>query len=139
MAALTIAMTRIVLLPSYNMSHLIPHPLIRNLGLPYSFQLWIDHNVDKVVHGLGAFILVTLLFGSHFFFNHRPNARLTLSCLLVIPPIFLAEYAQKQIGRGFSQADIIAGLIGVVMAALLIRYTVIGRLMSHQYTLEKGN
>jgi len=136
LVSMTAAMTYIVLLPQYNFSHYVPHPLIKRLGFSYEFQLWVDHNMDKVFHFFGAFILVHLLFGANVYFRQRPNYRLILSAAFVLFAAFAAEYAQDYIGRGFNKSDIWIGVGGAFLAILIIKFSFIGKLLSETYYLE---
>jgi len=135
LVSMTAAMTYIVLLPQYNFSHYVPHPLIKRLGFSYKQQLWVDHNMDKAFHFFGALILVHLLFGANIYFRQRPNYRLVLSSALVLFAVFAAEYAQQYIGRGFSKPDIWIGVGGTCLAILLIKFSFIGKLLSETYYL----
>lgn len=126
----TSLMTYVVLLPQYNFSHWVPHAYLKRIGAPYSFQLWLDHNLDKLAHVIGATSILLLLYGAKLFFQKQAHLRL---CLCVISTAFCvigAELAQKWIERGFSFPDILFGVGGILIALILIKKTPLGVFLS---------
>lgn len=119
-----------VLLPQYNFSHWMPHGFLKGIGVPYSFQLWLDHNMDKMAHFFGAIYVLTLLYGAKFFLYHNPELRFKLCAAITLALVVGAEIAQKWIERGFSFPDIVVGVIGVIIASLLINKTKLGKILS---------
>ena len=122
----TVLMAYLVLLPQYNFSHWMPHGYLKSIGTPYSFQLWLDHNLDKLAHFLGAFFILIFLYGAKFFFQKQSNSRLHLCTFITMACILGAEIAQKWIDRGFSYPDIFFGTFGVLLALFLIKKTRLG-------------
>lgn len=125
-----VLMTYLVLLPQYNFSHWMPHGYLKGIGVPYSFQLWLDHNLDKLAHFLGAFFILILLYGAKFFLKKRTNSRLYLCTVITITCILGAEIAQKWIERGFSYPDVFVGILGVLVALIFTKKTRLGDFLS---------
>lgn len=119
-------MIYVVTLPQYNFSHWVPHGYLKSIGAPYSLQLWLDHNLDKLAHFLGAIFILTLLYGAKFFLYKRDNLRFYVCVLATFSLIIGAELVQKWVERGFSYADILFGVMGVFFASFLIKKTTLG-------------
>lgn len=102
--------------PDFSFYQWVPHRLLRDLGIPYSWVLGFERYGDKLAHLLIAAILVILLVGARFYFPRRFNPRLISSVLLVTATLFMAELAQHKVGRGFTSADIVAGIVGIAIA-----------------------
>lgn len=119
----TTLMTYVVLLPQYNFSHWVPHAYLKRIGAPYTFQLWLDHNLDKLAHFIGAICILLLLYGAKLFFQQQSHLRLYLCVVFTTCCVIGAELAQKWIGRGFSFPDILFGIGGILIALVLIKKT----------------
>ena len=122
-------MTYLVLLPQYNFSHWVPHGYLKSIGTPYWFQLWLDHNLDKLAHFLGALFILILLYGAKVFFQSCANTRLISCTIITVICILGAEITQKWIERGFSYPDIFFGVLGVLLALILIKKTRLGNFL----------
>jgi len=123
-------MTYVVMLPQYNFSHWVPHGYLKSIGASYSLQLWLDHNLDKLAHFLGAIFILILLYGAKIFLYKRDNLRFYVCIYITFALIIGAELIQKWIERGFSYADILFGLMGVFFASFLIKKTTLGSWLS---------
>ena len=113
---LTLSMTYIVIQPSYNFSHFVPHNLFRSLNIPYTAVLLFEQNADKALHFLGAASLVLLIHGAQVYKITKLHA-LLFTILLCIA----AEAIQLKIGRGFNSSDLLLGILGSFMAYLRIK------------------
>jgi len=99
--------------PNYNLAHWVPHGFLRQLGLPYSFVLHAEQNLDKALHFFGAALLTFLIIKSNFTFLNEQQ----ILCL-VIALCFAAELVQLLIGRSFNSIDLLLGFSGSFMAYL---------------------
>ena len=110
---LTSFMTYVVVQPSYNFSHLIPHSLLKQLNIPYKVVLLGEQHADKFLHFFGAIALVFLLTKSQIYLINKRWAFI-LTCLLCLA----AEMTQFFIQRGFNSSDLLLGFLGGFMAYL---------------------
>jgi hypothetical protein len=110
---LTGIMSYVVLLPSYNFAHLIPHDLLDSIGVSYNSQLWFERHSDNFLHFGGAAILVLLLvFSNILSTTNQPK----IALIVVTGLCIAAELAQLLIGRGFDEYDLLLGISGSFMA-----------------------
>lgn len=109
-------MAYVVVQPSYNFAHWIPHAFLYDLGIPYPTVLFFEQNADKLLHPLGAFLITVLLIKSELsIFTSRNHIIIGI----IISTVIAAEIIQYYIGRGFDVYDLILGIIGSVSAYLL--------------------
>jgi len=106
-------MTYVVIQPSYNFSHLIPHSLFKQLHIPYKVVLLGEQHADKLLHFFGAIALMFLLTKAKIWFINKRWAFI-LTCLLCL----VAELTQFFIERGFNSSDLLLGFLGSFMAYL---------------------
>ncbi len=108
-------MVYVVIQPSYNFAHFVPHQLLNQLHIPYSAVLWGEQNADKFLHFFGAAALAYLIIRAQFSTISKHSA-LGIVCLLC----FGAEYVQWWIDRGYNSGDLLLGISGGFMAYLAI-------------------
>jgi hypothetical protein len=111
-------MTYVATRESYNFSHWVPHPLLKNMGVPYAVVLWSEQNADIFLHFFGALFITLLIFGAQFwFFKTRPLAIFIFVSFLCAG----AELFQYLIARGFESNDLLLGILGSFMAYSAIK------------------
>ena len=115
---LTSMMAYVVVQPSYNFAHWIPHTLLYDLGIPYSAVLSFEQNADKLLHSLGAFLITVLLIKSEL---RILKSRNHIIIGLIVTALTAVEILQYYIGRGFDINDLVLGVMGSVSAYLLSR------------------
>ena len=110
---LALAMGYVVLQPSYNFAHWIPHTLLRDIGISYPALLAFETHADKALHLFGAFLLSISLYRSQLplLSQHR---------LYPFIAIFMAsagaELIQWSIGRGIEVNDLLVSALGCLLA-----------------------
>ena len=108
-------MIYVVVQPSYNFAHWLPHDLIKGLGVPYSAILWFEQNADKFLHFVGSLMITYLIIYSDIRAINRHYA-----FIIVILLCSAAEYVQFLIGRGYNSSDLLLGILGSFVAYLQI-------------------
>ncbi len=115
---LTMAIGYVVIQPSYNFAHWVPHHSLRAAGISYENLLWAEQNADIALHFLGAASLTALLYGSALpLLKNYKVAPLILVCLACLA----AEFAQQIIGRGMETRDLLLGICGSFMAYSVVQ------------------
>ena len=120
-----IAMSYVALLPAYDFTNWVPESILRTLGVSEVFLETLLKHADKLAHTFGALIISLLYFLSLTDSKAgRPNplkvgAKTFLTLLFMIA--VTAELIQLGIGRNFSLGDILAGLLGGVMAVSILK------------------
>jgi len=109
-------MAYVVLQPSYNYAHWIPHAFLYDLGIPYITVLSFEQNADKLLHPLGAFLITVLLIKSEL---NILKSRNHIIIGLIITMVIAAEIIQYYLGRGFDTFDLLLGVIGSIFAYFL--------------------
>ena len=112
---LTALMTYVVIQPSYNFAHWVPHTLLKKLHIPYNAVLFGEQHADKFLHFFGAALLVYLITKAQIPCFNKHKAFI-LTCLLCLT----AELVQFFIHRGFNSSDLLLGILGSFMAYLRI-------------------
>ncbi len=115
---LVIVMAYVVVQPSYNFAHWLPHRLLYDLGIPYSAVLSLEQNADKLLHPLGAFLITVLLIKSEL---NILKSRNHIIIGIIITAVIAAEILQSNIGRGFDTYDLVLGVIGSIFAYFLCK------------------
>ena len=122
-----LAMSYVALLPSYEFGNWVPVSLLQSLKAPES---WVNHlliHADKVAHTFGALTISLLYFLSlPDPTDNKPNPfqlNVTTFLILLFALALAAELAQLWIGRNFSFGDILAGMLGGVIATTIISRT----------------
>lgn len=111
------ALTYVVTQPSYNFAHLVPHNLLRQVGISYASILWAESNADIFLHFFGAAVLTWLIHGARLPYLHcKRYSSFIVVCSLCIA----AEVVQYFIGRGVETSDLLLGICGSFMAYLAI-------------------
>ncbi|NND80922.1 MAG: hypothetical protein HKN50_00705 [Gammaproteobacteria bacterium] len=113
---LGVAVAYVVLQPSYNFAHWIPHSHLRAIGIPYEMLLAFESNADKLLHPLMGFVLTWLLLQARIPFLSLPPSR---AWLVVLVLMIGAELWQFFIGRGFESLDITLGALAALLASVL--------------------
>ena len=111
-------MAYVVVQPSYNFAHWVPHIFLYDIGVPYAAVLSFEQNADKLLHPLGAFLLTFLLIKSEISVFKLRNH---IIIWIVITTVIAAELIQYYIGRGFDNKDLALGIIGCLCAYLLTK------------------
>lgn len=114
------ALSYVVLKPSYNLAHRVPHNTLRWLGANYDQLLWIEHNIDLALHAVGGFVITALAVLSKLPFIGRSAVRVLI---LVSVLCVAAEVIQYKIGRGAQSLDLLLGILGGFMAYLAFSRT----------------
>jgi len=113
---LIVSMTYIAIKPNYNMAHWVPHSFLRAIGIPYQIILWSEQHIDKLLHFVGAGMLVLILTKARL-----TSISATISLFIVIALSIAIELVQLMIGRGFNSSDLLLGILGSFMAYSGIR------------------
>jgi len=119
---LSAVLVYLVIQPSYNIAHWVPHNALRRLGANYDHLLWIEHNIDLVLHAVGGFLVTALIIMSKLPIVGRSEMRaLCLVCVLCIG----VEISQFAVGRGAplreQSLDLLLGIFGSFMAYLAFK------------------
>ncbi len=107
----------VVIQPSYNFAHWVPHSFLRRIGISYDALLWAEQNADIFLHFFGAALLTLLIHHAKLPILRRwRSSSFIIVCILCVG----AEVAQYFIGRGVESGDLLLGICGSFMAYLAI-------------------
>ena len=116
---LAAVMSYVVLQPSYNIAHWIPHSLLRDVGISYAALLSFETHADKVLHIVGACLLSIGLYRSQLPLLRR-HRTYPFTAIFIVSA--LAELAQGSIGRGVELNDLLASGLGCCIAFFMTFY-----------------
>ena len=101
-----------------NLAAYTPNQLMRDLGFSYHAILSYEHHFHLVLHISVGFLLTLLISGSRLFSVSSTRKRVVISAILVVAMAIVAEIIQAAIGRNVEIADVVYGLIGILIAAV---------------------